>query len=230
MRRRGFLAASLMTVSASRVQAQTPGSGPVVLELFTSQGCSSCPPADAFLGELTQRPGVIGLAWHVDYWNNLGWRDPFARREWTDRQREYARRLGAEVYTPAMVVNGAAMMVGSDRNAVRQAIDQAIPPRIAVTARRTPSGLELEIAPTATPLTGLLATYDPEHSTPVGAGENGGRRLVEYRIVRDAITLERLSPRLTLPEIPPDRGAVVLLRDASWRVVGATDLAPSRGA
>ncbi len=85
--------------------------------------------------------------------------------------------LGAEVYTPAMVVNGAAMMVGSDRNAVRQAIDQAIPPRIAVTARRTPSGLELEIAPTATPLTGLLATYDPEHSTPVGAGENGGRRL-----------------------------------------------------
>jgi hypothetical protein len=229
MRRRGFLAAAMLTVSACRVQA-AGDSVPVVLELFTSQGCSSCPPADALLGELTQRPGVIGLAWHVDYWNNLGWRDPFARREWTDRQRDYARRLNAEVYTPAMVVNGAAIVVGSDRNAVRQAIEQATPPRVAVALRRIPSGLEVEIADIATPVTGLLATYDLERSTPVGAGENGGRRLIEYRIVRESVALDRLTPRLTLASIPADRGAVLLVRDASWRVVGAADLAPARGA
>ena len=229
MRRREFVASSLLTVSASRVRAEpAPGaSGTVVLELFTSQGCSSCPPADAFLGELSRRPGVIGLSWHVDYWNNLGWRDPFARRAWTDRQREYARRLNAEVYTPALVINGVAVLVGSDKAAVYQAIEQAAPPRVAVALRRTSSGLEAEIATTSAPVSGLLATYDPEQSTPVDAGENGGRRLTEYRIVREAMELERLSPRLTLPGVPVNRGAVLLLRDASWRVVGAADLPPT---
>src|SRR5438477_8983225 len=106
MRRRGLLTASLLTLPFAAARA-TPPSGPVVLELFTSQGCSSCPPADALLGTMVRRPGVIGLAWHVDYWNNLGWRDPYARGEWTDRQKSYAKFLDAEVFTPALVVNGA---------------------------------------------------------------------------------------------------------------------------
>jgi hypothetical protein len=228
MHRRGFLAAPLLTLSASRVRAET-SPAPVVLELFTSQGCSSCPPADALLGELSRHPGVIGLSWHVDYWNNLGWRDPFARREWTDRQREYARRLNAEVYTPALVVNGAAILVGSNKAAVYQAIEQAAVPRVAVALRRTSSGLEGEIGATSAPVTGLLATYDPEQSTPVGAGENGGRRLTEYRIVREVVELDRLGPRLTLPAVPGNRGVVLLLRDASWRVIGAADLPPAQG-
>src|SRR5580704_15223543 len=129
MHRRAFMQATLMTVPlpATRTQAAPL---PVAVELFTSQGCSSCPPADAFLGELVGRPGVIGLAWHVDYWNSLGWRDPYARREWTDRQKTYAKYLDGEVYTPALVVNGATMMVGSDKAAVRRAIDQAAPPSL----------------------------------------------------------------------------------------------------
>ena len=95
---------------------------PVVVELFTSQGCSSCPPAESLLGSLLARPDVIALSWHVDYWNYLGWRDPFADRQWTERQRHYARALRAEVYTPALVVNGAHMVVGSDAAAVREAM------------------------------------------------------------------------------------------------------------
>jgi hypothetical protein len=227
MRRRGFLTASLLGLPAARAHAAP---APVVLELFTSQGCSSCPPADALLRELTQQPGVIGLAWHVDYWNNLGWRDPYARPAWTTRQRDYARQLNAEVFTPALVVNGAAMLVGSDRSGVRQAIVQAAPLRVAVALRRTVEGLEAEIVPTSVPVSGLLAIYDPEQATQVGAGENGGRRLVEYRVVRDVMPLDNLSATLTLPAPPAHRGAVLLLRDASWRVIGAADLPPVQGA
>ena len=126
MDRRGFLTATLLALPiATRVRA-APDT--VVLELFTSQGCSSCPPADALLGELVRRPGVIGLAWHVDYWNSLGWTDPYARPAWTERQRSYAKYLRGEVFTPALVVNGAAMVVGSDKASVDRAIGEAAPP------------------------------------------------------------------------------------------------------
>jgi len=179
MYRRGFVTATLLTLPLIATRARA-APAPVVLELFTSQGCSSCPPADALLGELTRHPGVIGLAWHVDYWNSLGWRDPYARREWTDRQRTYARHLNGEVFTPALVVNGAAMMVGSDKAAVRQAIEMAAPQPVGVALRRTAAGLEAEIGVTATLVTGTLAIYDPEQATQVDAGENQGRKLVEY--------------------------------------------------
>jgi hypothetical protein len=228
MRRRELIAASLLTIPLAAARANG-GSQPVVLELFTSQGCSSCPPADAFLGELSHQPGAIGLAWHVDYWNSLGWRDPYARGEWTDRQKAYAARLRDEVYTPALVVNGAAMVVGSDKSAVRQAIEQAAPPVIAVALRRTASGLEAEIGSLSKPVTGLLVTYDPEQATQVGAGENQGRRLVEYRVVRDVRSLNEVTPRLTLPAVAEHQGAVLLIQDAAWRIVGAADLPPGQG-
>ena len=227
MHRRGFLSATLLTLplSATRVRAAP---APVVLELFTSQGCSSCPPTDVLLGELVRQPGVIGLAWHVDYWNNLGWTDPYARRTWTDRQKAYAGHLGSEVFTPALVVNGATMLVGSDQAAVRRAIDEATQPPLAVTLRRTVAGLEAEIGTPSRPLTGLLVTYDPEDATEVGAGENQGRRLVEYRVVRDIVTLAALTPRLTLPAVPEHRGVVLLIQDEAWHVVGAAELAPAQ--
>ena len=226
MRRRAFVTAALtMPLAQVRAWAAPP---PVVLELFTSQGCSSCPPADALLGELTRRPGVIGLAWHVDYWNSLGWRDPYARREWTERQKSYAHHLRGEVYTPALVVNGAAMMVGSDQEAVRQAMERTAPPPLSVTLRRTASALEVEIGQTAMPITAMLVLYDPERTTQVGAGENHGRKLVEYRVVREVILVEKLAAKLVLPAIPDDKGAVLLIQDASWRVAGAADLPPVR--
>ena len=91
----------------------------VVVELFTSQGCSSCPPADAYLGELAQRDDVLALSFHVDYWNYIGWRDPFSKRQWSARQRAYGDTLKRRyVYTPQIVVDGAAEAVGSKRSQV----------------------------------------------------------------------------------------------------------------
>jgi hypothetical protein len=228
MRRRAFVTASLLTLplTARRGFAGPP---PMVLELFTSQGCSSCPPADALLGELSQAPGVIALAWHVDYWNSLGWRDRFSRPEWTERQKSYAKHLDDEVYTPALVINGATMVVGSNRSAVHKAIDEATGLPVVVSLRRAAAGLNAEIGANANAATGLLITYDPEQATQVDAGENQGHRLVEYRVVRDVVTLDRLAPQMALPTVPEDRGAVLLVQDAGWRVIGAADLPPGTG-
>src|ERR1700761_148450 len=99
---------------------------PVVVELFTSQGCSSCPPANAYLNELSKQPSdVLALAFHVTYWDYLGWRDPYSLQLATDRQDLYGRRFGDGSYTPEIVVDGAAGMVGSDRGEVDHAIARA---------------------------------------------------------------------------------------------------------
>src|SRR5438045_8210665 len=98
----------------------------VVVELFTSQGCSSCPPADALISELSKKQGqVIPLAFHVDYWDNAYWRDPFSSHEWTERQMMYARTFKLNsAYTPQMVVNGTKQFVGSNAMAMNAAIDE----------------------------------------------------------------------------------------------------------
>ena len=109
----------------------TPASAdprPVVIELFTSQGCSSCPPADALLGELARRAGVVALGFHISYWDRLGWKDPLSSPSSTARQKAYALRLtGGQVYTPQIVVEGTDEMVGSDRAAVLGAVREAKP-------------------------------------------------------------------------------------------------------
>ena len=117
MQRRGLMLAGtgMLAGALAGGRRDARAAGPVVLELFTSQGCSSCPPADRLLGELARDPAVVALAWHVDYWNGLGWHDPFSSKLATERQRAYADRLGEEVYTPAMVIGGARIVVGSDR-------------------------------------------------------------------------------------------------------------------
>src|ERR1700746_3918568 len=102
------------------------GGRPIVVELFTSEGCSSCPPADALLAELAGRPDLLALSFHVDYWDGLGWKDPFSSPDATRRQRGYADLLGlATVYTPQMVVDGRWQAVGSDRSEVEQALGSA---------------------------------------------------------------------------------------------------------
>src|SRR6201989_1052779 len=114
------------------------GERPIVVELFTSEGCSSCPPADALLAELSARPDVLALSFHVDYWDRLGWKDPFSSPDATRRQHGYADLLGlATVYTPQMVVDGRWQAVGSDRNELEQALGSA---------RRIRDGVPVEVA------------------------------------------------------------------------------------
>jgi len=125
-----------------------------------------------------------------------------------------------------MVVNGATMVVGSDKSAVYQAIGHAVPLSVPVTLRRTNAGMEAEIGPWASSLSGLLVSYDPLQTTEVGAGENRGRRLFDYRVVREVVPVDRLSLQLKLPLASATRGAILLIKDTSMQIVGATDLPP----
>ncbi len=227
MRRRVVIAGGLGLIAGgaqggiqARAQAEAP---PVLLELFTSQGCSSCPPADALLGELVREPHVIGLAWHVDYWNRLGWPDPFANRAWSDRQRAYAQALRTEVYTPALVVNGAIMVVGSNARSVNAAMRAAPPLPVATSLRRHGGQLVAEVGPLPLGASLSLAIYDPEHTTTVGAGENGGRKLREFRIVRELRALDPAEGRIMLPGIGGAQGAVLMIRDGQQRLVGTAE-------
>ena len=232
MRRRTLIVAATAGALYRPVRAATKPSGeetggrPVVLELFTSQGCSSCPPADALLGELAQRPEVIALAWHVDYWDNLGWRDPYASRQATMRQRAYSEQLGIEVFTPALVVDGAAIVVGSERRQVEVAIAAAPALPVTVALSRGADGVVADVGAGPGPLRALFAAYDPEHATDVGAGENGGTRLREYRVVRKVAMLDEWggeARRINLPALDPGEGAVVLVQSGDLRVLGAAD-------
>lgn len=170
----------------------------VVVELFTSQGCSSCPPADAFLGELSERKGLLALSLHVDYWNYMGWKDPFSSAQMTQRQRAYASKLGQRyVYTPQMVIDGAAQGEGGARSQIeallveaRKRIDEKLPIRI---ARGGTNEMKV-VLPAAKPkardkvkkksATLWLVAYDDQHSTEIIHGENRGRTLNYRNVVR----------------------------------------------
>ena len=172
--------------------AAAPGR-PVVLELFTSQGCSSCPPADKLLRELAQtRADLLPLAFHVTYWNQLGWKDPYSFEGATARQASYHRISGyGGSYTPQMVIDGAADVVGSDRAgvaaAVRAAVSHAVPPLVEI--NRNGAVVSIEIGAGVGAGRVLLIGYDPKHRTEVPRGENAGSTLVEANIVRDFVPL-----------------------------------------
>jgi hypothetical protein len=226
MRRRELIAAALATAIAPAARAEPK---PAVLELFTSQGCSSCPPADALLGQIARRSNVIALAWHVDYWDHLGWRDRFASRTATARQRAYARQLGSGVFTPALVVDGTKVVVGSERASVEAAIEAASPLPVAVTLSRSADALAVAIGAAPGPVQALRIAYDPEHATDVGAGENDGERLREYRIVREVEILadwNGAARRFIIQPPGPGQGQVILVQSAELRVLGAADLRP----
>lgn len=176
--------------------AGPPGLTPVVVELFTAQGCSSCPPADALLATLADRPGVLPLSFHVDYWDYLGWADAFARPEFTARQRDYAARTGERaVWTPQMVVGGTDTLIDVTPAALDQLIalqgERRSPVAIAVT--RAGGGITLQVSPVAgrpRPVAVDLVRYLPRRSVEVRAGENRGRRAESSNIVVD---IERLA-------------------------------------
>jgi hypothetical protein len=220
---------------------------PVVVELFTSEGCSSCPPADAWLRELAAggavgRVAVIALSEHVDYWNRLGWKDPFSSAAMTARQGLYARALSAQVYTPQMVVDGGVEFVGSDQLAGITAIRQA--------AASKKAAITAEVA-IATPVIDVRATIAPGRLdrlpdadvfvaitedglvSSVAAGENQGRRLTHAAVARYFQKVEHVkknSPSASVSaRIPIDpawslqKSRVVVLLQArdDGKIVGA---------
>jgi hypothetical protein len=185
-----FLAAAMLAAAAAAPRAAEKTGHPVVVELFTSQGCSSCPPAEAFLADLAKRKDVIALEYHVNYWDYIGWKDPFARAEYTARQRGYVQALGgSSLYTPQMVIAGRDHAVGSRRESVNSKIAAYRPalgePALTL-APAAGNKLRIQIgageAPGAHDI--LLVTYDKPHRTEVRRGENEGRVLVNANVVR----------------------------------------------
>ncbi len=198
----------------------------VVVELFTSQGCSSCPPADAVLLELSRtRADVLPLAFHVTYWDRLGWRDPFSLEAATVRQRAYGRSMGLEtIYTPQAVVAGHVDVVGSDRGALLAAIARAAAaPPVTLTVLREAGSARVEGSGPAAGATVWLVGYDALHRTAVGRGENGGRTLLEANVVRSVQSLGAWSGegvRLERP-VPAGERLAVLVQAADGRIVAA---------
>jgi hypothetical protein len=170
----------------------------VLLELFTSQGCSSCPPADELLAELGREEGLVALSFHVDYWNDLGWRDPFSSEAWTARQQRYARALGeGRVYTPQLVVQGREHVVGSDRRGAAAAIRRARAdaPSVALAVRARLDRKTDRVRVTASARGGghpelWAALVESGLETRVPRGENSGRALADGFVVR---RLERVT-------------------------------------
>lgn len=221
MRARFLLAVcSLAPLACARAEGEPRtivDEGPLVIELFTSQGCSSCPAADRLLSRLA-RAGKLGeravapLSFHVDYWNDLGWTDPYSLPGWTERQHQYARALEDDrVYTPELIVGGARGVVGSNVAAVTAAVQLAArPARLAATAAWTRDNVTITVtAPGDADV--WVAVWEDGTSTSVTRGENSGETLGSDRVVR---RLERVAAA-------GQRATAAIKLDPRWRAVGA---------
>ena len=208
-----------------------------VVELFTSQGCSSCPPANALIGELADRGDVLALSHHVDYWDYLGWRDTLARPSGTERQRAYARSLGLRyVYTPQVVIQGAYHAPGSDRREVLDRIARARPEApVPVTIARTGDdamAISIGAGSRAEDAAVWLALFDEERATPIAGGENAGRMLRTFNVVRSFTRIGSWNGEAVSISLPPpsaafgeaDGCAVIVQAGGSGRVLGAARL------
>ncbi len=220
---------SILTLAATALMLAVPApAGEIrvnpkaVVELFTSQGCSSCPKADALFSELGKRDDLIALAWHVDYWDYIGWPDTFANPANSDRQRAYAQSWGSSrIYTPQMIINGAKGVVGSREKEVAGAIDDAaLAVPVALTLGKTM--LEVTVGPQAggTPAVVWLVTFKDHAAVLIERGENAGKTVDYAQIVTgkqmlgmwDAAAGTHL--KLPLSELTADgsNGAVILVQ------------------
>lgn len=208
-----------------------PARAPVLVELFTSEGCSSCPPADRLLETLD--PEVIVLSEHVDYWDHEGWRDPFSSHASTLRQEAYARGFGIEgPYTPQMVIDGATEFVGNNS---RRAADEITRARnrekLGIRLVRTDSGVRIDIDPSAKPADVMLALADDSGTSLVAGGENKGRSLHHVAILRSLRKVGSLKHGAAFAQtvaVPADTGRVIIfVQDgAAGKVYGSAMLVP----
>lgn len=205
----------------------------VVVELFTSQGCSSCPPADRILGELAERDDVIALALHVDYWDYLGWKDGFASPENTKRQRAYARAMGERsIYTPQMVIGGRDHVIGSRPMKVGQTIQKHSEQTLPVRIQLKRSGDTVTILARANgniPKTVVqLVTFQPKVTVDVRRGENAGRTLDYHNVVQDLVrvgTWDGRSDYSGTVKVPANMPVAVLVQQTgAGPILGASQL------
>jgi hypothetical protein len=231
MKQAAMVSAMLLLVTRSPVMAQ---SRPMVLELFTSQGCSSCPPAEAYIQELSHRPGVLPLAFHVDYWDGLGWRDRFANPAFTQRQRTYAGALPrGGLYTPQAVIDGIREFVGSDRRGIEATLAGGAANGVETRVQLKDDGIEIAVGglPSKPPADVLLVTYLHETTTAIGRGENAGRTVQESNVVRSIRLVGRWDGnpgeyRVPLSGLPADatHAAVLIQARGPGLIFGAASL------
>jgi hypothetical protein len=229
---------AFVTLAGTIVAAET-ARVPVLVELFTSEGCSSCPPADALLMQLDRLQPVAGaraivLSEHVDYWDQLGWKDPYSSAEFSRRQSEYARLLGSEVYTPQIVIDGRDQYVGSSGHEIQAAIARAAQKgkaELRITdARRDGSDavVSLAIPPLRKGKAEVwVAVADERDRSSVNRGENNGRTLDHVAVVRSLAKIAILSKSEGLEKTvrlhlgPSSSRVVVFLKDSAGLVLGA---------
>ena len=228
MRRTAALSVALLCLALSKGTAAAPGAAvPILVELFTAEGCSSCPAADVLLEKMIEsQPAtgveLVGLGEHVDYWDNLGWKDRFSSAKLMARQQGYAARFKTEdVYTPQMVVDGREAFVGNDLNAARRAIESAsaLPHGVIQVAIETSAGNAINLSVAATQLPPLtpgdhadlfVAIIEDHLRTEVKRGENQGRTLTHAAVVRTLQTIGEASG-----EAATSRARITLSSD--WR-------------
>lgn len=243
MSRRFAMLAALLAAGCSnapqgtQAQSSTPreafraiatSDAPIVIELFQSQGCSSCPPANAAINVLAQRPDVLALSYGVTYWDRLGWKDSFAKPEYTARQWDYARTAGRDhVATPQVIINGGRdTLVGSNRQEVER-VAAAVGSPAGGPVLET-SAIDVRVAAgSGPPGTVWLVRYDPaEREVPIGSGENGGRTLPHRNVVRELVKLGEWTGKAATFPFPAARerglaGAVLVQRGPGGPIVAA---------
>ncbi len=239
MRRLFFVLAAVAALGAPA--SSEAGERVAVVELFTSQGCNSCPPADAVLGQLAKRKDVIAFSLHVDYWDYLGWKDTFASPENTTRQRAYARATGRRtIYTPEMVIGGETHVVGSDGAAIERAITKAKAnpkDRFDISFARDNTDYVTVTVSADETVRGraavLLFRYDSRHEVAVERGENAGNKLAYHNVVREVRrldtwrgeTMQLMLPIKDLRAGGRDGCAIVIQREHDGPVLGAAKIA-----
>ena len=231
------IAAALIAVCAGSAQARASAGAkaPVVVELFTSQGCSSCVAADKHLDDIAERPGVLALTLAVDYWDYLGWNDTFAKPEFKARQRAYMKRLALrDLYTPQVIVDGQAQAAGADGKRIDQLIQQAGRQKASAPRIRMVRHGKVLVGAGRAPAGGAdvwLIRYDPSvQEVTVKSGENRGQTLTQKNVVRELVRLggwrgKELTYALPAGDDPKTLASCILVQAShGGRVLGVLQI------
>jgi hypothetical protein len=230
-----LLPATCLALGTILAPSQSPAEAklPVVVELFTSQGCSSCPPADSILADIARMDGVIALALHVDYWDYIGWPDSFAAPTHTQRQEAYARTAGEKmIYTPQIIVNGMDRVVGGDAMAVMERVHAHADATTPIDLRLSREGgqvrIEAEPVLLAHPLEVQVVRYLPQDEIAITGGENAGLTMAYHNIVTSwdtAGTWDGAEPlSMAVPADGPEPVVIILQEPGPGRIRAAARL------